>query len=101
MILNKIVKENVHKCLIKSSTILSSEYEENSGDLLIIFKNGTQYKYYNVHEKDYLRFEISDSNGKVLNKFIKPFYECKRMDNLVEVDKDLYNNDNQNNLINE
>lgn len=90
MILRKIIKEDVHKCLIKSSNIKASEYDAKKKDLLITFKNDSQYVYKGVHEADYLRFEIAESNGKVLNSIIKKNYPFEKVDDIRKIDEDLF-----------
>lgn len=73
MILKKQEKNDKIKALYDSSNVLASIYENNSNDLIIIFKSGTQYKYNNVSKSDYMRFEIAESQGKVFNTHIKKY----------------------------
>lgn len=70
-----------------SSMIVYSECYDNPNnplkELSVTFKNGATYKYLDVDVNDYVMFVhggIEDSNGKALNKFIKPKYECIRVD---------------------
>lgn len=77
------------KAWFESSNVFYSEFiednNENKGDLLITFNNGSTYKYKDVLiAPDYLLFKFGDiegSHGKALNKIIKPKYEFERMDN--------------------
>ena len=92
MILKRVEKENVVKAIYDSSNILASEYNKSTKDLIITFKRGAQYKYLGVSSSDYMRFEIADSQGSVLNSHIKAytFEKCENVDaNLIteEIDK--------------
>lgn len=92
MILKRVEKENVVKAIYDSSNILASEYNKSTKDLIITFKRGAQYKYLGVSSSDYMRFEIADSQGSVLNSHIKTytFEKCENVDaNLIteEIDK--------------
>jgi len=77
MILKRKEKENTIKALYDSSNILGSTYDSNTGDLTLIFKAGTQYKYNGVSKSDYMRFEIAESQGKVFNTHIKKYSYVK------------------------
>lgn len=90
MILNVIVKENVRKCLIKSSNITGTEYDLGTHTLTVTFKNGGQYEYYNVSEQDYIRLEGAPSQGKSLNSNIKPNYKFAKVESPKPIDEDLY-----------
>lgn len=81
MILKRITKDNEIKNIYESSNILSSTYNTTTNDLIIIFKNGGQYKYNKVDIKDYTRFEIAESQGKVFNSNIKK-YSFTKLDNV-------------------
>ena len=83
MLVDKIYRENdIVECLYKSSNILMSEWNPKTSELTVTFNYGGKYKYSNVDHKDYLRFEIDESQGKVFNKYIKV---CKT-DNLGKTD---------------
>jgi hypothetical protein len=73
MILKRIEMNDEVKMVIDSSTILSSTYNKNTNDLVIIFKTGAKYCYKNVNISDYTRFELSESHGKAFAKYIKPY----------------------------
>jgi hypothetical protein len=81
MILKRKEKNNIVKALYDSSNILGSTYDSNTGDLSIIFKAGTQYKYNGVSKSDYMRFEIAESQGKVFSSHIKK-YSYVKLDNV-------------------
>lgn len=71
-----------------SSNILYSECDDNLNDfktLRVTFKNGATYEYKDVDVNDYVLFVhggLDGSNGKTLNKVIKPKYEFERLQNL-------------------
>ena len=69
----------VVECLIDSTNIIMSEYNRSTKNLKITFKAGTQYLYKNVLERDYLRFEVSESQGSVFNKTMRK-YEYEKLD---------------------
>jgi hypothetical protein len=79
MILKKQQKENLVKAIYASSNICASTYDTQTKDLVIIFNNGGQYKYPNVSETDYTRFEIADSQGVIFNSHIKK-YDFQKLD---------------------
>jgi hypothetical protein len=60
-----------------------TEYEtENKGDLTVVFKNGSTYVYKGVLFEDYILLVAGGtdgSNGRTLNKLIKPKYEYERI----------------------
>jgi hypothetical protein len=85
MLIKKQVTGDAVVTHYNSSNLLVSEYNQLSKDLIITFKNGGVYKYYNVSASDYMRFEMADSQGKVLNSSIKPNYTFTRLE---DVDSD-------------
>jgi hypothetical protein len=73
-ILEKIIREDgVVECLLNSSNILKSEYNEKDKTLIMTFKGGTRYKYFDVLHRDYIRLEISESQGGVFNKTMQNY----------------------------
>jgi hypothetical protein len=82
MLLKRVEKDGEIKSLFESSTIIASTYEKGTRDLTIIFKNGGKYKYPQVAERDYFRFEISDSQGKTFNDYIKDKYTFDKLDTI-------------------
>ena len=79
MLLKKQTKDNLVKAIYASSNICASTYDTQTKDLVIIFNNGGQYKYPNVSETDYTRFEIADSQGVIFNSHIKK-YDFEKLD---------------------
>jgi hypothetical protein len=81
MLLKKQEKDNVTKAIYASSNICASTYDRTTKNLTIIFNKGTQYKYPNVSETDYTRFELADSQGVVFNSHIKK-YDFEKLDSV-------------------
>ena len=77
-VIQRKVNGDVIECLIDSSNIIKSEYNESEKTLVITFKAGTQYKYVDVLERDYVRFEISESQGSVFNKMMRTRYQGEK-----------------------
>jgi hypothetical protein len=73
MLIEKVKTEDDIKVIYESSNILASTYNQKSKDLTIIFKRGDSYTYKNVDSKDYLRFELDESQGSALSKYIKDY----------------------------
>jgi hypothetical protein len=81
-VVKRTEKENgVVECLIDSSNILLSEYDKSKQTLKITFKAGTQYLYKDVLDRDYVRFEVSESQGSVFNKTMRK-YEFDKLDKI-------------------
>ena len=81
MFIERNEKDGVISCLFKSSNILASDYNQEKKELTIIFKEGRSYTYSGIEYKDYLRFEIAESQGQVFSKHIKK-YETKKNGNI-------------------
>ena len=81
-VIKRTEKENgIIECLIDSSNILLSEYNKPKKTLKITFKAGTQYLYKEVIERDYVRFEVSESQGSVFNKTMRK-YEFDKLEKI-------------------
>jgi hypothetical protein len=76
-------EDGVIECLIDSSNIIMSEYDESKKTLAITFKAGTKYLYKDILHRDYVRFEVSESQGQIFNKTLRK-YECDKL-NSVDV----------------
>lgn len=66
-------EDGIIECLIDSTNIIMSEYDKSNKNLKITFKAGTQYLYKEVLERDYLRFEVSESQGAIFNKTMRKY----------------------------
>lgn len=92
MILKKVEKNDVVKAIYKSSNVLASKYNKKTNELTITFNRGSVYNYAGVSATDYTRFEIAESQGKILNSTIKKYEFTKGEDIdpakiIAEVDK--------------
>lgn len=74
-------EDGIVECLIDSSNILLSEYNKKEKTLKITFKGGTQYLYKDILDRDYVRFEVSESQGSVFNKTMLK-YEFDKLDKI-------------------
>lgn len=78
-------ENKLDKVWYKSSNILYSECDDHVNalkTLRVTFSNGRTYQYTNVDVNDYLMFMhggLDGSNGKALNRYIKPKYDCERI----------------------
>ena len=81
MLLKKEIKDDKIVSLYKSSNIASSTYDQSNNELIVVFKTGGQYLYEGVSVTDYTRFEIDESQGKVLISHIIK-YPFKKLDNV-------------------
>lgn len=81
MLLSTEKKDDLTNVIYESSNILTSSYNEAAKELTVVFKNGGQYKYKGVPTNDYLRFELAESQGKVLNSHIKK-YPFEKLENV-------------------
>jgi hypothetical protein len=78
-VVKRTVREDgVVECLIDSTNILMSEYDESKKTFKVTFKAGAQYLYKEVLKRDYLRFEVSESQGSVFNKTMNK-YEFEKL----------------------
>jgi len=83
-------KEMIDRAWYDSSMIVYSECYDNEESrkkqLKVVFKNGNTYLYKDVDVDDYVMFAhggLDGSNGKALNKYIKPkceFIKCEDTD---------------------
>lgn len=73
MILKRTELDGKVNATYESSNILASTLDTNNNDLTITFKGGGTYKYPNVSNADYLRFETAESQGNVFNSHIKKY----------------------------
>jgi len=80
MVIDKKENEGVISCLYKSSNILASDYNKEKKELSIIFKAGRNYTYSGIEHKDYMRFEIAESQGEIFSKHIKKYPTKKNED---------------------
>jgi len=80
MFIERIEKDGIISCLFKSSNILSSDYNQEKKELTITFNAGSNYTYSGLEYKDYLRFEIAESQGTVFSKHIRKYPTVRNKD---------------------
>jgi hypothetical protein len=80
MLIKRVEKEKTIDCLYESTNILASSYDKMTRDLTITFNRGTQYIYRAVKNSDYLRLELAESQGVILNTHIKAYAFIKGKD---------------------
>lgn len=77
--------EDVDRVWFQSSNVKYCEcidYDNQLKTLIIVFSNGSQYKYKDVSVTQYLLFRDASSQGKALNEYIKSKgYEFEKMEN--------------------
>lgn len=88
-------QEMIDRIWYQSSMVVYSECHDKTDtplkDVKVVFKNGSCYLYKDINVNDYVAFVhggLDGSNGKALNKFIKPnCSEYKRLEdvNLAEL----------------
>ena len=95
MVLERVENDGLVKAIYESSNIVASSYDKVKKDLNITFKHGGNYTYQDVPDTDYLRFEIAESQGKVLNSNLKkyPFLKHENV-NVDEILKEIHNLNN-------
>ena len=78
-------KKKLDRAWYDSSMIAYSECEDRENDykiLKVVFKNSNTYQYKGVNVNDYVMFMhggLDGSNGKALNKYIKPKCEFEKL----------------------
>ena len=55
---------------IESATIVRSQYDTESKDMIVEFKNGTKYQYNEVPHQTYTKFRMAESQGKYFSSDI-------------------------------
>lgn len=84
-------EDGIVECLIDSTNIIMSEYDESKSKLTLTFKAGTKYIYHDILKRDYLRFEVSESQGEIFNKTMRK-YKYDKLDSVdVSPIKELIN----------
>jgi hypothetical protein len=73
MLISKQTDGNTIQSLYDSSNVIASQYNVENKKLVVIFGKGGQYLYEGVDYSDYTKFEVSESQGKSFNTFIKKY----------------------------
>jgi hypothetical protein len=64
---------------IESATIVRSQYDTESKDMIVEFKNGTKYQYNEVPHAIYTKFRMAESQGKYFNSDISKKYKYEKV----------------------
>lgn len=64
---------------IESGTIVRSEYDTESKDMIVEFKNGTRYQYNEVPHATYTKFRMAESQGKYFSSEIAKKFKYTKL----------------------
>jgi hypothetical protein len=73
MVISKQMENNIIQSLYDSSNVIASQYNTETKNLVLIFGKGGQYLYEGVEYSDFVKFEVSESQGKSFNMYIKKY----------------------------
>ena len=65
---------------VSSSFINRVGYNEGLRELRVTFKNGTNWKYFDIAPEKYISFLLAESKGKYFLKSIKPNYTGRKVE---------------------
>lgn len=65
--------------IINSSNLKSAIYDTNTKTLTVTFNNGSIYEYYDVPHVIFVKFRMSESQGKFFNTHISRAYKYKKV----------------------
>ncbi len=66
-------------CEIESSNLAKTEYDSETKKMIAEFKNGTRYEYDEVPHNIYVKFRMSESQGKYFNSEISKKFKYKKL----------------------
>lgn len=76
--------------IVKSTNIRSIDYEEDKRELTIVFTNNNKYKYLDVNNEVFVRFqdavERDDSVGRLFNTLVKGKYNYVKIEEKKDVE---------------
>lgn len=87
MKLKKEIEGNIIKVYFNSSNVLYGEYNIKTQELIIVFKDGKTYKYINVPHRNFVQLERAQSQGRFLNKEIKPKFNYEKINDDYDVNE--------------
>ena len=73
MVISKQTDGGVIQSLYDSTNVIASQYNIETKNLVVIFGKGGQYLYEGVEYADFTKFEVSKSQGKSINDYIKKY----------------------------
>jgi len=78
-----IIKEEINGTKIineiNSSNLVKTEFDTSDGKLVVEFKNGMKYEFYEVPHQLYVQFRMSESQGKFFNSKISKNFKYKKI----------------------
>ena len=88
MMVKSLVNEQMNiESYYDSSNILKSEYIASDNDMIITFKNGTRYKYFDVPLEVHFRLGMHESTGKYFNE-IKKEFQFEKIEDSSDIQKE-------------
>ena len=76
---SKVYSGNMILCEYNSSNLTNSTYDTVNNVLIITFKNGQQYKYFDVPHEIFAELNIAESQGKSLNNNINKNFKYEKI----------------------
>ena len=71
--------ENIETIQVSNSSMISTiDYDNDSKEMTVTFKNGNQYKYFDVPREEFEALRQSESIGSYFNK-IKSKYQFEKI----------------------
>jgi len=64
---------------IESSNLTKTEYDTETKKMVVEFKNGMVYEYYEVPHQVYTQFRMSESQGKFFSSKISRTYKYSKL----------------------
>jgi hypothetical protein len=64
---------------LESSNMVRSEYDTETKQMIVEFKNGTKYSYNDVPHKIYTQFRNAESQGKFFNSEISKKFKYSKL----------------------
>lgn len=65
---------------VESANITRTEYDTESKDMIVEFKNGTRYTYNLVPHSTYTQFRMAESQGKFFTSEISKKFKYTKLD---------------------
>lgn len=63
----------LNESILDSSFLETVFYDVTKGEMVVKFKSGAMYKYFDVPETVYVEIMMADSPGKYLNQVVKQY----------------------------
>jgi hypothetical protein len=64
---------------VQSSNIVRTEYDTETKEMIVEFKNGFKYKYESIPHEIYTRFRMTESQGKFFTSDISKKYKYSKL----------------------